>query len=82
MTGLERELAELDSLPLYLTREQTAHVLGVHVATVYRMVVRGDLEARHIGRAVRIPRASVRAWVIRQTEAVVATLIVVLSVVP
>lgn len=42
---------------------QAAEMLGVHVATIYKMHARGEIEMRKIGRASRIPIASIRALI-------------------
>jgi excisionase family DNA binding protein len=44
-----------------LTQAQVAEVLGVHIATVGRMLKRGELAAFHVGRCVRIAKADVVA---------------------
>jgi excisionase family DNA binding protein len=52
-----RPVAAPIAAPL-LTVEETADLLRVHPSTVRRLVRGGQLEVRHIGRAVRIPRTS------------------------
>jgi excisionase family DNA binding protein len=52
--------------PLLLTIPQAATVLAVGRTTVYELIGAGDLEAVHIGRAVRVPVDALRAFVDRQ----------------
>jgi excisionase family DNA binding protein len=63
---LEAELAELDRLPVYLTRAEAADYLRVNEATIDRALERGDLARRRVGGRTLVPRASLRAWVLRQ----------------
>jgi excisionase family DNA binding protein len=65
---LERELAELDALPMYLSVRQAAGVLRVSERTIGRMRQRGELSSHHVGSRVRIPRASVKSWAIREDD--------------
>jgi hypothetical protein len=64
--ALADELAELDRLPLYLTREETWTLLRMHEATLDRALERGELARRRVAGRTLIPRASVRAWILRQ----------------
>lgn len=41
--------------PVFLTRQQAAELLGVSLATVNRMLARGELPSVTIGRLRRIP---------------------------
>lgn len=43
----------------YLTVKETAFVLGVSIKTVYRAIDAGELPARRIRRALRVPRYAV-----------------------
>jgi excisionase family DNA binding protein len=52
------ELELLEALPPYLTPAEIAELLNVNERTVWRLINRGELEVRHIGRAARVPRAS------------------------
>lgn len=67
--ALVEELATVDALPPYLTREEAWTFLRISEATLDRALERGDLARRRIGdrggRTV-VPRASIRAWVLRQ----------------
>ena len=40
--------------PQYLAVDEAAQVLGVNAKTVRRLIIRGELKARHVGRLVRI----------------------------
>ena len=42
-----------------------AAMLGIGRSTLYNLLATGDLQAVHIGRAVRIPASSIRAYVER-----------------
>jgi excisionase family DNA binding protein len=66
--ALERELSELDALPMYLSVQQAARVLHVSERTIGRMRQRGELASRRVGTRVRIPRASVKSWAVRQDD--------------
>jgi Helix-turn-helix domain len=66
--ALADELAELDRLPAYLTREETWTFLRISEDALDRALERGELERRRIGGRVVIPRSGVRAWVVRQAQ--------------
>jgi len=42
--------------PLWLTVEEAAALLRVHISTVYERVARNELPAKRIGRTIRINR--------------------------
>ena len=67
--ALLEELAAVDALPPYLTREEAWTLLRVSEATLDRALERGELARRRIGGKTLIPRASIRAWVLRQVGA-------------
>ena len=67
--ALLEELAELDRLPAYLTREEAWTFLRVSEATLDRALDRGELARRRIGGKTLIPRATLRAWALRQAGA-------------
>lgn len=46
----------------WMTRRQAAERWGISVTTIDRMILRGELEAVHFGKTVRIPRVSVEAY--------------------
>lgn len=50
---------------LLATVDETGRLLGVGRTTVYGLIRAGELEAVHIGKAVRIPVASIDAYVER-----------------
>jgi excisionase family DNA binding protein len=62
------ERAELEALPLYLTVDEVAEQLNVTARTVWRLVERGELGLRHVGRAARIPRASLVRYLLGPHE--------------
>jgi excisionase family DNA binding protein len=64
--ALAEELAELDRLPVSLTREEAWTFLRVTDRHLDRMLERGELARRRFGTRTLIPRASVRAWILRQ----------------
>ena len=47
----------------WLTVAKSAELLGRHIATVYRLVDRGEVEAMEVGRTKYVRRASLRAYV-------------------
>ncbi len=49
----------------YVTAKTTAELLAVSVKMIYKLVERGELEALKVGRCVRIPIASVEAFIAR-----------------
>ena len=51
-----------EDLPLVLTTKQAAEVLQVHIKTVEAMCRAGDLPARKVGKAWRIRREDLRAY--------------------
>lgn len=64
--ALAEELAELDRLPAYATREETWTFLRLTDRGLDRMLERGELARRRIGDRTLIPRASIRAWILRE----------------
>jgi excisionase family DNA binding protein len=50
---------------LLLTMIEGARVLSVGRTTMYELVTAGEIEVVHIGRAARVPRASIEAFVER-----------------
>lgn len=55
--------------PLLLRVPEAARLLGVGRTTLYEMLARGELRPVHIGRAVRVERAEVEAFVRRASAA-------------
>lgn len=64
--AVSEELAEIDRLPAYLSREETWTFLRVDERTLDRMLERGDLERRRFGGRTLIPRASIRRLILLQ----------------
>jgi excisionase family DNA binding protein len=52
--------------PLLLTVVEAGRVLSVGRTTVYELIAQGELRTVHIGRACRVPVASVADYVERQ----------------
>lgn len=48
--------------------EEAARVLSVSRRTAFELLRTGELPVVRIGRAVRIPKAALRAWIESQTE--------------
>jgi excisionase family DNA binding protein len=48
-----------NSKPVYMTVSETARALNVSEKTVYRLVWRGELAARRVGRTLRIARTAI-----------------------
>lgn len=59
----QRKVPALLPNQIAATPAQAAEMLGVHVATIYKMHARGELPMRKIGRASRIPVASIHALI-------------------
>lgn len=55
MTG-QVDISNMDRL---ITIDQATELLGVSRQTIYRMIERGNLQARHIGRSSRVVLSSV-----------------------
>lgn len=49
--------------PLLLKVPDAARLLGIGRSTLYELLARGELRAVHIGRAVRVQRSEVEAFV-------------------
>ena len=65
MSGVDHRTPSPGSHPLLLTVLEVAQLLGVGRTTVYELIAAGELEVVHIGRAARVPTASVHAYVAR-----------------
>jgi hypothetical protein len=63
---LLEELALIDALPEYLTRQEAWTFLRISEATLDRALDRGELARRRIGGRTTIPRAAIRAWALGQ----------------
>ncbi len=55
--------------PLLLTVTEAAALLGLGRTTLYELILRGDLMAVKIGRARRVPVASIQRFVASLSEA-------------
>lgn len=53
---------------LLLTVSDACRELAISRAHLYRLIERGEIEAAHIGRLIRIPRRSLEAYVERLTR--------------
>jgi excisionase family DNA binding protein len=53
---------------LLLTVAEAAAVLAIGRTTLYELIATGQLATVHIGRAVRIPRAELEAFVARRCQ--------------
>lgn len=62
LADLENELAPLTTVA------KVVKATGLSLSTINRALARGDLKCTRIGRAVRIPRSEVRAWLARGLE--------------
>ena len=54
-------VTSLDDLPLFLTVEQTAAVLGIGRNTTYDMVRSGRIKSVRLGRKIRIPKSALNS---------------------
>lgn len=54
---------------LLLTVPEACRMVAVSRAHLYRLIGRGEIDAAHIGRLIRIPRTSLDAYVARVVEA-------------
>jgi excisionase family DNA binding protein len=59
-----------DDQRLLLTVADAAVVLAIGRTTLYELIATGQLATVHIGRAVRIPRAELEAFVARRCQTV------------
>lgn len=57
------------SEPALLTVREAAEMLRVGRNLAYELVQRGELPALRVGRAIRIPRAALLAWIEEQSGA-------------
>ena len=61
----DRDLPELEGLPLMLTADHVADLLGVSREAIYKMNERGELPGgRKFGRRLRFPRPVIKAWLL------------------
>lgn len=61
--------AAVSTSRLLLKVTEAADALAIGRSTVYELIAGGHLETVHIGRAVRVTRASVEAFVERERSA-------------
>ena len=47
--------------------EEVAHVLGLSRSKIYQMMSEHALPVVRVGRAVRVPKAALREWVVHHT---------------
>ena len=63
---------ELDKMttevPMLLRAEEAARLLSLGRSTVFAMLATGELPSVRIGRAVRVPRVALEAWIRARTE--------------
>lgn len=64
--GMEHD----DDRRLLLTVPEAAALLAIGRTTLYELVATGQLATVHIGRAVRIPRAELEAFISRRCQTV------------
>ena len=57
----DKPVTSLDDLPLFLTVEQTAAVLGIGRNTIYDMVRSGRIKSVRLGRKIRIPKSALNS---------------------
>ena len=61
----DRDLPELESLPLMLSADHVAGLLGVSRNAIYKMRERGELPSgRKVGRRLRFRRDEIVAWLL------------------
>jgi excisionase family DNA binding protein len=58
-----------DEQPLLLRIPEVARTLGIARSLAYEMARDGRLPAIHIGKAVRVPRRRLEAWIDERSEA-------------
>ena len=60
----DRDIGDWDAWPVFLTTQQAADLLGVHLNTLKNKLIRlPDFPARKVGRNWRISRDGLREWV-------------------
>ncbi|MBO8138363.1 MAG: helix-turn-helix domain-containing protein [Desulfotomaculum sp.] len=57
---------ERSELPMVLTVEQTAKVMGLNRGTVYELIRQKQLPAAKIGRRILVPRDALFDWLYRE----------------
>lgn len=57
------------STPLLLRVREVAAELGLHEASVWRLIWKGELPVVRLGKAVRVPRVELERWVAERTVA-------------
>jgi excisionase family DNA binding protein len=65
---ITRSMSEIPPGSILLKVTEAASTLGLGRSTVWGLVWSGDLPVVRVGRAVRIPRAGLEAWVKSRTE--------------
>jgi excisionase family DNA binding protein len=55
-------------LPMLLRIPEVARALGIARSLAYEMARDGRLPAIHIGKAVRVPRRQLEAWIAEKTD--------------
>ena len=65
---MELRFRDFSELPLTLTVEEVAKVLGISRGTAYNLVHREDFPAVKIGRRLIIPREQFCSWVDKEAQ--------------
>jgi len=52
-----------DEVPMILRTEDVAEVLGIHPNTAKKLIAAGDIRGRKVGRAWRVTKEDLRAYV-------------------
>ena len=65
---MEQKFREFSELPLTLTVEEVAKILGISRAGAYNLVHREDFPTVKVGRRLIIPRDQFRSWVDKEAQ--------------
>ncbi len=67
--ALEQRASRIGVEPLLLRADEAAVALGLGRSTIYELLASGKLPAIRFGRAIRVPKAALEAWIREQTAA-------------
>ena len=61
-------ITDLSDLPAVLSVKETAKVLRLSRSQAYEWIRQGVIPHVRLGKSIRVPKAALQAWLLRQTQ--------------